>query len=129
VGRIAVVNDDLTFLELVSELLEERGWETVMLHEGNTAFVKIKQEQPSLVILDIRMEQPDTGWRVLNLLMLDPETRAIPVIMCSADWTELDQKREWLNERGVQVLPRPFEVEDLYDSIEKALADERLRLA
>jgi CheY-like chemotaxis protein len=105
--RLVVVNNDETFIQLVSELLEERGWECTSLHEGNVAFETIKQEQPDAVILDLRMEQPDTGWRVLNLLMLDPETRGIPVVMCSADWTELQAKADLMNERGVGVLPRP----------------------
>ena len=119
--RLAVVNDDRTFIGLVSELLAERGWECIRLHEGNAAFETIKREQPDLVILDIRMEQPDTGWRVLNLLMLDPETRSIPVIMCSADWNELRAKEEWMNERGVGVLPRPFDIDDLYRAVDGAM--------
>jgi CheY-like chemotaxis protein len=116
------------FIELVADLLEEQGWETLGLHEGNTAFERIKAEQPDLVILDIRMEQPDTGWRVLNLLMLDPATRPIPVVMCSADWQELDAKRSWLGERGVGVLPRPFDVDDLYRSVERAMERDFPRL-
>lgn len=126
--RAAIVNDDRAFIDLVGELLEERGWQTIALHEGNQAFDVIKREHPDLVILDIRMEQPDTGWRVLNLLMLDPDTRPIPVIMCSADWTELQAKEEWMNERGVGVLPRPFDVDDLYMSVERAMEREFPRL-
>lgn len=120
--RIAIVNDDRAFIALVAELLQEQGWETISLHEGNAAFERIKREQPDLVILDIRMEQPDTGWRVLNLLMLDPVTRPIPVIMCSADWTELSAKEEWMNERGVGILPRPFDLDDLYAAVEHGMS-------
>jgi CheY-like chemotaxis protein len=122
--RVAVVNDDRTFVGLVRELLQEQGWETVGLHEGDAAFEVIKRDQPDLVILDIRMERPDTGWRVLNLLILDPATRAIPVIMCSADWSELEQKQAWLKERGVGILPRPFDLDDLYSSVNRALSRE-----
>src|SRR5947209_2119136 len=119
--RLAIVNDDATFIGLVSELLEDHGWACIPLFEGNAAFETIKREQPNVVILDIRMEQPDTGWRVLNLLMLDPETRGIPVIMCSADWNELRAKEEWMNERGVGVLPRPFDIDDLYSAVDGAM--------
>jgi CheY-like chemotaxis protein len=128
VKRLVVVNNDETFIQLVSELLEERGWECTALHEGNTAFETIKREQPDAVILDLRMEQPDTGWRVLNLLMLDPETRGIPVVMCSADWTELQAKADWMNERGVGVLPRPFDIDDLYAAVDAAVSRDFPRL-
>ena len=126
--HIAIVNDDITFIDLVAELLQDRGWKTTGLHEGNLAFEAIKKEQPDLVILDIRMEQPDTGWRVLNLLMLDPETRPIPVIMCSADWNELNAKEDWMNQRGVGILPRPFDVDDLYTAVEGAMSRDFPRL-
>lgn len=126
--RLAVVNDDQTFITLVSELLEEQGWQCISLHEGNAAFETIKREQPDVVILDIRMEQPDTGWRVLNLLMLDPDTRGIPVIMCSADWSELHAKEEWMNQRGVGVLPRPFDIDDLYAAVDAATSRDFPRL-
>jgi CheY-like chemotaxis protein len=126
--HIAIVNDDRTFIGLVSELLRERGWNCISLHEGNAAFETIKREQPDAVILDIRMEQPDTGWRVLNLLMLDPATRSIPVIMCSADWNELKAKEEWMNERGVGVLPRPFDIDDLYGAVDGAMSRDFPRL-
>ena len=126
--HLAVVNDDNTFILLVGELLEERGWTCIPLHEGNKAFETIKREQPDLVILDIRMEQPDTGWRVLNLLMLDPETRSIPVVMCSADWTELQAKEPWLKERGVGILPRPFDLDDLYTAVDGAMTRDFPRL-
>jgi CheY-like chemotaxis protein len=126
--RVTVVNDDTAFLELMETLLEDKGWETTSLFEGNSAFQTIKQDRPDVVILDIRMEQPDTGWRVLNLLMLDPETRTIPVIICSADWSELEQKGSWLIERGVGVLPRPFDLDDLYAAVDGAMAREFPRL-
>ena len=125
---IALVNDDRSFLELVGDLLEEEGWTTMVLHEGNQAFEIIKRRHPDVVLLDIRMEQPDTGWRVLNLLMLDPETRTIPVVMCSADWTELETKGAWMRERGVGVLPRPFDIDDLYTAVDGALRRDFPRL-
>jgi CheY-like chemotaxis protein len=120
--RVAIVNDDQTFIQLVGDLLRERGWEIIELHEGNAAFELVKREQPELVILDIRMEQPDTGWRVLNLLMLDPATRPIPIIMCSADWTELRSKEKWMAERGVGLLPRPFDIDDLFSCVDSAVS-------
>jgi CheY-like chemotaxis protein len=120
--RVAIVNDDSTFIQLVGELLQERGWETLELREGNSAFERFKVEQPDLVILDVRIEKPDTGWRVLNLLLLDPATRAIPVIMCSADWTELQAKEAWMAERGIGMLPRPFDIDDLYSAVDYAAA-------
>jgi len=64
---IAVVNDDTIFLELMHDLLTTEGYRTAIWKEGDTAYEMIKEHRPLLVILDIRMERPDTGWMVLEL--------------------------------------------------------------
>jgi DNA-binding response OmpR family regulator len=67
--RIAVINDDQIFLDMMTAVLEERGWAADRYREGDAAFQGIRTDPPDLVILDIRMESPDAGWRVLELLM------------------------------------------------------------
>lgn len=60
--KIALVNDDTVFLKSMEKLLWEfGGYDTTIIHEGNTAYHIIKREKSHLVILDIRMENPETG--------------------------------------------------------------------
>lgn len=125
--RIAVVNDDTDFLTLMGELLEDQGWSATIHREGDDAYRRIKQDLPDLIILDIRMSNPEEGWKILELLTLDPQTRPIPVIVCSAAIDDLRSKEDWLNQRGVSVLPKPFDIEDLYQSVETRLAERQQR--
>jgi CheY-like chemotaxis protein len=84
-ARVAVINDDTAFLNLMRDLLEtEGGYEAVICREWDDAHAFVKDQRPALVILDIRIGGEEHGWTVLNLLTLDPETRRIPVIVCSA---------------------------------------------
>lgn len=118
--KVAIVNDDADFLTAMEMLLEEeKKYNAMIIHEGNTAYRIIKKEQPELIILDIRMEQPETGWHVLDLLTLDPETSHIPVIICTASIKIPEEKEIWLNEHGIQILPKPFDINDLLGMIEK----------
>ncbi|MBV9359527.1 MAG: response regulator, partial [Chloroflexi bacterium] len=79
--RIAVVNDDTAFLDLMYDLLEDlEGYEVLICRESDEVYGFVKREQPDLVILDIVMGREEAGWRVLNLLTLDPATRPIPVL-------------------------------------------------
>jgi DNA-binding response OmpR family regulator len=119
--RIAVVNDDTTFLSLVVELLGENGWEAYTLHESKTAFGMIKDDPPDLVILDIRMSSPEDGWAIIELLKLDPATTEIPIIACSAALDDLRSKEEWLRQHNILTLPKPFDLDDLYETVEQAL--------
>ena len=118
---IAVVNDDTAFLDLMTELLGEEGYETVICKESRDVHKLVRTKQPALVILDVRMEHPETGWSILEMLQLDRATTRIPVIVCSADAQFLRAKEEHLRERGYDTLEKPFNLEDLLQKVEAAL--------
>jgi len=117
--KLVVVNNDTDFLTLMNDVLSERGWETVVCRESGGAHKLVKEQQPDAVILDIRMEHPEAGWNVLELLQLDPETKDIPVLICSAGAVELEAKAEWLSQHGITSLLKPFDLDDLYRCVEK----------
>jgi CheY-like chemotaxis protein len=119
--RIAVVNDDTAFLDLMSQMLEMEGYETRIVREANAAFPQLREWLPDLVILDIRMDAPENGWTICELLKLDPSTSTIPIIICSAAILELREKAGWLEQHNVGVLPKPFDLDDLYECVKVAL--------
>lgn len=120
--HIVVVNNDKDFLESVKILLEDHaGFKATILHEGKTAYRKIVKLQPDLIILDIRMESPITGWKILDLLTLHMQTKDIPVIICSASVKDVEEKEEWLKGHGIYFLPKPFDIEDLLAMVSKAM--------
>jgi CheY-like chemotaxis protein len=110
---VAVVNNDTAFLELMKELLDDEGYETLIHKEGSTAYQRVKKEQPALLILDIRLGAPEEGWNVLELLKLDPKTAGMPVIVCSADAVQLREKAPRLRELGCVTLEKPFDLAEL----------------
>ena len=62
----------------MQELLQDEGYEVTVLHASDNAYKEIKPAAPDLVILDMTLEHPDSGWLVLEMLKLDPETAKIP---------------------------------------------------
>ncbi len=117
-ARIAVINDDTTFLDLMRELLEEEGnYEVLICREWDRAYQFVKQEQPDLVIQDIRIGGEEHGWTILNLLTLDPETAPIPTIVCSAAIQSLHEHQELLTKYGIHALPKPFDLQTLLDKV------------
>jgi CheY-like chemotaxis protein len=123
-ARIAVINDDTVFLELMRELLEEEGnYEVLACREWDSAYQFVKQEQPDLVIQDIRIGGEEHGWTILNLLTLDPETVRIPMIVCSAAIQSLHEHQKLLSKYGIHALPKPFDLQTLLDVIEAKLAE------
>jgi DNA-binding response OmpR family regulator len=115
--RIAVVNNDRAFLHLMERLLRREGYDTILWTAGDGAYEMLRQERPDLVILDIVMETPEVGWTVLELLRLDPETEAIPVLVCSADSRTLRDKAEQLHQVHTETLEKPFNLDTLLERV------------
>ena len=121
-ARIAVINDDTAFLDLMRDLLEtEGGYETVICREWEDAHRFVKEQRPSLLILDIRTGGEERGWTILNMLTLDPDTRPIPVIVCSAAIQSLHEHQDLLSKYGICALPKPFDVEALLETVARML--------
>ena len=123
-ARIAVINDDTAFLDLMRDLLEtEGGYETVICREWEDAHRFVKEQRPSLLILDIRIGGEERGWAILNMLTLDPDTRPIPVIVCSAAIQSLHEHQDLLSKYGICALPKPFDVEALLETVARMLPE------
>src|ERR671932_828386 len=121
-GRLAVINDDTVFLDLMHELLQEdEGYEVLICREWDNAYEFVKEQHPDLVILDIRIGGEERGWTILNLLTLDPSTRPIPVIVCSAAIQSLHEHQPWLDRFGICALPKPFDLDMLLESVARRL--------
>jgi CheY-like chemotaxis protein len=121
VTTIAVVDDDQSLLDLMSELLRERNWTMIALRDGYHAGEVVRSSAPDAILLDIRLDSEISGWDVLDELLAEPATRSIPVIIWSADAKTLDARRERLRQAGVRVLAKPFEIDELFRLLDAAL--------
>lgn len=123
-ARITLINDDTAFLDLMRDLLElDEGYEVSICKEWDSAYEFVKRMQPDLVIQDITIGGQELGWTILNLLTLDPETRPIPLIVCSAAIQSLHDHQALLDRYGVTALPKPFDLDDLLSTVERVLRD------
>jgi CheY-like chemotaxis protein len=119
---IAVLDDSNDLLELMKELLEDEGYKVVLLHASEGAYKKLEALQPALIIVDVVLETPDAGWRLVQILTLNPQTKDIPIIICSAATTFLRAHKDRLHELGYPILNKPFDLDDLLAKVATALA-------
>ena len=75
-GKILVIDDDATARQLLTRVLEERGYEVITAEGGEQGIALAKSENPALITCDILMPNVD-GWEVLQSLKDD----AIPLIV------------------------------------------------
>jgi len=122
VVHIGVIDDDRDFLALMQEVLADRGWNVTCCHDTLSALALLIEQTLHAVVLDIRLETAQSGWDILTFLEGHPRLGTLPVVVCSGDVLELRERAAWLQERGIRVLHKPFDLAELYDAIEAALA-------
>ena len=123
--QLVVMDDDTAFLQLMQELLhDEEGYDVLICREWDGAYDFVKEQSPDLVILDIRLGGEERGWTILNLLTLDPGTRPIPVIVCSAAIQSLHDHQPWLDKFGICALPKPFDLNMLLEMVDRVLGQD-----
>ena len=82
-NRILVVEDNQLSSKLLKQLLAAHGYEVLESPEGLQALDLARDEQPDLILMDIRL--PDiSGLEVTRLLKQDGRTKTIPIIAVTA---------------------------------------------
>jgi CheY-like chemotaxis protein len=119
-GKVVVVDDTPELLELIQALLEDEGYEVVLCQDATRAHAVVAQEQPHLVVLDLRMAGV-TEWEILDALKADAATARIPVLVCSGAADELRAAEPRLRSLGCDILLKPFEIDDLLRRVDSAI--------
>jgi CheY-like chemotaxis protein len=122
--RIAVIDDDPAFLDLMRDLLEMgEGHDVHTSGDWMRSIEFIKSVQPDVIVLDLMLGREQAGWAVIDILRADPKTRDVPIILCSAAAPALDSNAPRLRRlRAVELVAKPFDVDDLLETIERLLA-------
>jgi len=80
--RVVVVDDDPYVVEVLREVLEERGYDVVGVTDGRAAVDVVEDEHPAAVVLDLAM--PGTGGtEILRRLRRSAATAQLPVVVVS----------------------------------------------
>lgn len=118
---IAVVDDDRAVVQLVTAFLEAQDYRTISCLDGTEAIAFIESAGPDLVLLDIQMEQWDTGLKVLAGLRQHVATGSLPVIVCSANLPVLRQQEQLIRSLGAEILEKPYTFDTLLTKVDAAL--------
>jgi DNA-binding response OmpR family regulator len=78
--KILVIDDEETTVQLITMLLERRGFEVIKAYRAEEGLRKAYRHQPDLVLLDIMMPDMD-GWEVCKRLR---EMSDVPIIFLTA---------------------------------------------
>jgi DNA-binding response OmpR family regulator len=119
---IAIIDDDSAFQGLMHDFLSDEGFLTEGILSARGAVDAVRRMRPDLVILDLRLEQPGDGLRILEELRGTSPAAAIPVIICSADVHCLREQTTRLEQQGYLLMEKPLRLDALLASIGALLA-------
>jgi len=80
VAKIVVIEDDLTFLDLLRVHLASAGHEVLVAEDAALGLRAVIDNAPDLILLDLSVPYLD-GFEIIEALRSDPATRNIPVIV------------------------------------------------
>lgn len=110
-AKILVIDDDTAINELIKINLELQGYEVVQAFDGIDGFAKVKQENPSLIILDVMMPEVD-GFTVAQRIRQNQDSADIPILMLTA-LSQIQNKVNGFNIGVDDYLTKPFEIDEL----------------
>jgi CheY-like chemotaxis protein len=111
---ILVVEDDPDLLALVEMILSDAGYPVRTAPEGRSALLRVAEEMPALVLLDMRMPVMN-GWEFAREFRAR-YGRAAPIIVVTA----AENARDRAEEIGAEGwLAKPFELEDVLRAAER----------
>ena len=90
IRKILIVDDSPTERHVLNDLLTKAGFEVVTSDNGEDAIVKSRQLKPDLILMDVVMPGLN-GFQATRAISRDPETRAIPIILCTSKSQETDK--------------------------------------
>jgi CheY-like chemotaxis protein len=122
--HILVINDTQEVLEVLKDLLEEEGYQVTIHSTAIRDLETIKSIKPDLIILDHLMGTEEYGWQMVQLIRLSRELRTLPLIVCSAAKVMVEVLQGHLKAKGVTVVLKPFDIDDLLLAVQSAFADE-----
>ncbi len=82
IKKIMIVEDDRFLSFLMKARLEKEGFTVIQVFDGEEAINALRQERPSLVILDLIMPKV-TGFEVLKMISITPQLAGLPVVIVS----------------------------------------------
>ncbi len=109
---LLIVENDLAFARFLLDAAREKGFKGIVTSMGVSALALASEYNPSAVTLDIFLPDID-GWRVLDRLKHDTQTRHIPVSVISTD----ESRERALNAGAFAFLAKPIQSKEMIDAL------------
>jgi DNA-binding NtrC family response regulator len=114
---ILIVDDDISLCQALSDELQEVGYDTNFVHNGDQALAKLSDKNYDLVLLDLKMPGKD-GFDVLEEMNKKKMNSKIIVLTAYADVkSAIDSAKMGASD----FISKPYDIDELLITIRKVL--------
>jgi CheY-like chemotaxis protein len=114
---VLVVDDNHDLVNFYRNYTTDTRYQIIHLAEGKHLFETVADLRPDIIVLDVMLPDVD-GWELLTYLHEHPDTRAIPVIVCS-----VVKREELASALGAALyLPKPVRRQQFIQALDQVLA-------
>ncbi|MGB8658063.1 MAG: response regulator [Candidatus Zixiibacteriota bacterium] len=121
--RILVVDDELFVRELLLEFLSTQGYEVILADCGEKAVELVQTQLADVILLDLKMTGMDGIETLKEVKKVAPN--ALAIIMTG--YPTIESSIEALRCGACDYVIKPFKLNDLKSSIERALQEHELK--
>lgn len=118
--RLLIVDDEKETVETLKSILLKNGYEVSVAFDGQEALVKIKEDDPDVILLDLVMPKLN-GYEVLKEIREKYNDKWRPVIIISAK-TELESVQKCYNFQADHYLTKPCSTDNILRAIETMIS-------
>ncbi len=128
IKKILIVDDDIDLLEQNKLLLEARGYKVVTAQSGADGWEVFKSEKPDAALIDLIMEENDSGFILSYKIKKDVKGKDIPVfVVTSATYltgfkfgASTAEEKEWI--KCDEIINKPFIIDEIIQKLESYAA-------
>ena len=117
---VVCVEDEPGVIELIRLILDERGLKVVGALSGTEGLAAIRELRPALVLLDLMLPEMD-GWEIYHRMKADEALKNIPIIIVTAKTAGIDEALAKYVTKVDAYIKKPFSLEELVQSVDRAL--------
>src|SRR6266849_2555485 len=119
-AKVLVVDDEVTMVQMVSEMLRAEGHEVIPCTNGNTAIEAIESQAPELVITDLNLEKSRT--QGLDILQKARTLHPPAIVIVITAFGSIETAVEAMKKGAYDYLEKPFKLDDFKLCAQRALS-------
>jgi PAS domain S-box-containing protein len=124
-ARIVLADDNADMRAYIARLLDEAGYDVVVVEDGEAALAAIQSTSPALVLSDVMMPRLD-GLGLARALRANSSTATIPIVLLSARSGE-DAQVQGLGAGADDYITKPFVARELIARVQTTITHSQLR--